>query len=197
MPKDNEPIRVNGAIFTLCNVLKWVVASAAEAELGALFLNCKEGKIIRTILTELGHHIQPPTPIHCDDNATAVGIANNTTKRHKSKSMEMRFFWIVDQTQLGRFAIHWHPGLENLGDNQSNHHSGSHHQSVRPWYLHTADSPTALPRALAPKSMRGCVAKHCGYQPHSPLPSVLRRKRHEHWSSRGATGQRRIATKAA
>ena len=196
LPKDGEPIQVNGAIFTLCNVLKWVVASAAEAELGALFLNCKEGKIIRTILTELGHP-QPPTPVHCD-NATAVGIANNTTKRQKSKSMEMRFFWVVDQARLGRFAIHWHPGLENLGDYQSKHHNGAHHQSVRPWYLHTPDSPTALPRALAPKSMRGCVAKANGYKPHSPLPGVLRHLGHHgRGANRGATVQRRVATAAA
>ena len=107
VPKDGEPIKLNGAIFTLCNVLKWVVASAAEAELGALFLNCKEGKVMRTILEEMGH-TQPATPVHCD-NATAVGIANKTIKRLRSKSMEMRFFWIVDQAKWGRFAIRWHP----------------------------------------------------------------------------------------
>ena len=45
-PKNNEPIKLNGSIFTFCGILKCVVASAAEAELAALFLNCKEGKII-------------------------------------------------------------------------------------------------------------------------------------------------------
>jgi len=55
------------------------VASAAEAELGALFLNCKEGKILRLVLQELGHQ-QPLTPIHCD-NATAAGITNDTVKK--------------------------------------------------------------------------------------------------------------------
>jgi len=43
-PKNNKPIRLNGAIFTFCGILKCVVASAAEAELTALFLNCKEEK---------------------------------------------------------------------------------------------------------------------------------------------------------
>jgi len=37
VPQYDEPIKLNGAIFALCNVLKWVVASASEAELGALF----------------------------------------------------------------------------------------------------------------------------------------------------------------
>jgi hypothetical protein len=30
---DNQPIELNGAIYTLCGILKIVVASAAEAEL--------------------------------------------------------------------------------------------------------------------------------------------------------------------
>ena len=78
-PNDGDPIKLNGAFFTLCTILRFVVASAAEAELGALFLNCKGGIIFRLILEELGHP-QPRTPVHCD-NATTVGIANNTIKQ--------------------------------------------------------------------------------------------------------------------
>ncbi len=43
--KDSDPIKLNGAFFTLCAILRFVVASAAKAELGALFFNCKEGMI--------------------------------------------------------------------------------------------------------------------------------------------------------
>jgi hypothetical protein len=64
---------------------------AAEAELGALFLNAQETKIMRLILIELGHP-QPPTPIHID-NTTTVGIVNNTVKRQQSRAMEMQYFW--------------------------------------------------------------------------------------------------------
>ena len=151
MPNDNEPLRLNGSIFTLCNKLKWVVASAAEAELGALFLNCKEGQIIRLILSEMVHQ-QPPTPVHCD-NTTAVGIANSTVKRQRSRSMEMQFFWVVDKQQQGEFNITYHPGQEILANYQSKHHIGSHHTNIRPWYLHTKNSPFVLPRALAPRFM--------------------------------------------
>jgi hypothetical protein len=45
LPKDNKPIKLNGAFHTLCLILRFVVASAAEAELGALFLNYQEGMI--------------------------------------------------------------------------------------------------------------------------------------------------------
>ena len=82
IPKKGEPIPINGAIYVHSGILKFVVTSAAEAELGALFLNAKEGKILRTILEELGH-AKPPTPIHCD-NLTAVGIANVTVKKQHS-----------------------------------------------------------------------------------------------------------------
>ncbi len=40
-----KPIKLNGAFFTLCAILRFIVASAAEAELGALFLNCNQATI--------------------------------------------------------------------------------------------------------------------------------------------------------
>ena len=175
IPKKDQPIALNGSIFILCGILKFVVASAAEAELGALFLNCKEGKIIRLTLEEMGHK-QPPTPIHCD-NVTAAGIANDTVKKQRSRSMEMRFFWVTDQVHLKAFNVQWHPGQENLGDYFSKHFDGKHHQEVRPWYLHEANSPRFLPRAAAPSALRGCVGSlPNGYIRSAPLPriSVLR-----------------------
>jgi hypothetical protein len=78
-PSHSDPIQLNGAFFTLCAILWFVVASAAEAELGALFLNCKEEMIFRLTLEEFGHP-QPKTPIYCN-NATAVGIVNNTVEQ--------------------------------------------------------------------------------------------------------------------
>jgi hypothetical protein len=87
VPKDGDSIKLNGAFFTICAILRFIVASAAEAELGTLFLNCKEGMIFCLTLKELGHP-QPKAPIHCD-NATAAGIANNTVKRQWLRSMEM------------------------------------------------------------------------------------------------------------
>ena len=51
------------------------MASTAEAELGALFHNTKEGVYLRQILTEMGHP-QPCTPIQMD-NTMAEGVINN------------------------------------------------------------------------------------------------------------------------
>ena len=87
LPRNGDPIKLNGAFHMLCSILRFVVVSAAEAELGALFLNCQEGMIFKTTLEDLGHP-QPKIPVHCD-NTTAVGIATNTIKRQRSRAMEM------------------------------------------------------------------------------------------------------------
>ncbi len=45
MPKDREPIRVNGAFHVSTMILCFVAASAAEAELSTLYHNCQTGII--------------------------------------------------------------------------------------------------------------------------------------------------------
>jgi len=165
-PTDGKPIRLNGAITVVSAILRCVAASAAEAELGALFLNMKEARILRLTLKELGHP-QPPTPVHVD-NSTAVGITNGTIKRQRSRAMEMRYFWACDQVNAGHFNVVWHPGLENLADYYSKHHEASHHKHVRPFYLQCPESPLELPRAEAPKILRqqkrgrgSVLGQHC------------------------------------
>jgi hypothetical protein len=81
-PKNGDRIKLNGAFFTLCTILQFIVALAADVEHGTLFLNCKEGMIFRLTLEERGHP-QPRAPVHCN-NATIMGIANNTLKRQRS-----------------------------------------------------------------------------------------------------------------
>ena len=46
VPKYGEPITLNGACFTLCIILTCLEFPAVEAELGAIFVNVKEGCII-------------------------------------------------------------------------------------------------------------------------------------------------------
>ena len=160
LPRDDCPIRLNGAILVLCTILRCVAASAAEAELGALFLTAQEAKILRITLEELGHP-QPATPIHCD-NSTAVGIANSTIKRQRSRAMNMRYFWLMCQEAQNIFKVTWVPGGEMLGDYPTKHHTGAHHRRVRPLYQHMASSPTELPRAPRPSVRRGCVGTEGG-----------------------------------
>ena len=154
-PVDNQPIFLNGPIQSICTVLRTVAASAAEAELGALFHNAKEAKVLRLILHELGHP-QPQTPIHID-NTTVSGIVNNTIKRQRSRSMEMRYFWLLDQKVQKEFDYRYHPGYENLGDLHTKGHTGKDIQHMRPFYVHTTKSPRYLKRAQLPHIRRGCA----------------------------------------
>jgi hypothetical protein len=170
---DNQPIILNGTFYTNSVMLKFIVASAAKAELGALFHNCQDGIIFRQTLSDMGHP-QPKTPVHCD-NLTAVGIGNNTIKCQRLWSMEMQYFWIGDKVAQDMYTLSWHPGQEHLADYQSKNHIGSHHQAVRPWYLYQADSPRVLPWALKPSTMKGCVETlKDGYLPKVPFPRVPR-----------------------
>jgi hypothetical protein len=41
MPKDGKSIRINGAFHVSTTILRFVVASATKAELGALYHNCQ------------------------------------------------------------------------------------------------------------------------------------------------------------
>jgi hypothetical protein len=74
----------NGAVHILCHIMRKVLSSAAEAELGALFHNGKEACPLRIALEELGHP-QPATPMATDNN-TASGIATDTVKQKTVKS---------------------------------------------------------------------------------------------------------------
>jgi hypothetical protein len=58
------------------------MSSAAEAELGSLFLNAKESTVLRTTLEAMGHP-KPPTPLQ-KDNTTATDHSNDTIKKKRT-----------------------------------------------------------------------------------------------------------------
>jgi hypothetical protein len=130
----------NGAVHILCHIMREVLSSAAEAELGALFHNGKEACPLRIALEELGHP-QPATPMATDNN-TASGIATDTVKQKRSKAIDMRFYWIRDRVRQGQFQIYWSKGQTNRADYFSKHHPASHHQAIRSTYLYSATNPT-------------------------------------------------------
>jgi hypothetical protein len=134
------------SILNVASVIKNVVASAAESEVGACFHNAQSGAPLRVTLTELGH-IQTPAPL-CTDNSTAFGILNETIKQKRSKAMDMRYHLLTDRVRQKQFDAYWRPGRENLGDYHTKHHSAQHHKDMRGLILHQANSLQVL---------RGCV----------------------------------------
>jgi hypothetical protein len=122
---DNEH---NGTILATTTIMKSVLSLAAEAEIGALFKNCKKVMILRTTLEEMGWP-QPATPMQTD-NSTACGIASDTIKQQRSRAIDMRFYWVRDCTKQGHFNIFWRPGSTNLADYFTKHHPAKHHQEM-------------------------------------------------------------------
>ena len=78
--------------------IKNVLASASEAELAAMLENAQMGAIIRATLWDLGHK-QPPTPLRTN-NTTAAGIVHDTFKQVRSRTVDMRFHWIRDRSNM-------------------------------------------------------------------------------------------------
>jgi hypothetical protein len=63
---DKPPAKLptlNGPIHTMCKIIDVVVGSAAEAEIGAGYLNAQTAVPICMTLQELGHPQQPLTPM--------------------------------------------------------------------------------------------------------------------------------------
>ena len=74
---ENLPIPpMNGAVLTIAQIIKDVMASAAEAELSALYITTKKMVHMRNTLVKMGWP-QPKSPIQ-KDNSTAVGFTNKT-----------------------------------------------------------------------------------------------------------------------
>ena len=65
----------NGLVHNVAKIIKAVMSSALEAELGGLYINARKAVEERMILEEMGHP-QPCTPIQTD-NSTADGIINS------------------------------------------------------------------------------------------------------------------------
>eukprot|EP00957_Ditylum_brightwellii_P056724 4298590-Ditylum_brightwellii.AAC.1 len=102
------------------------MASAVEAELGALLENAKEAEALRTTLQKLGHQ-QPATPIQVD-NSVAHKIVNSNIRQQKSKAIDMRFYWVEDRVKQGQFKIYWEMGRNNKVDYFTKHHLPAHHK---------------------------------------------------------------------
>jgi hypothetical protein len=99
--------KLNGSILNVEAVIKNVVASAVESEVGACFESAQNGAPIRINLIELGHK-QPATPLRTD-NSTAFGILNETIKQKILKAMDMRYHLLTDRFHQKKIDVYWRP----------------------------------------------------------------------------------------
>jgi hypothetical protein len=88
---------LNGSILNVAAVIKNLVASVAESEIGACFQNAQRGAPVRITLIELGHK-QPVTPLRTD-KSTAFRILNETIKQKRSKAMDIIYHLLTDRVR--------------------------------------------------------------------------------------------------
>ncbi len=102
--------KINGPIACASKMITSVVASVSVAELCGGFKAVR----YRRIASDLGYP-QPPTLLHID-NTVAIALAQGTINAKRSKSMDMRFFWIVDRIKQKQYRVAHIPGMWNLAD---------------------------------------------------------------------------------
>jgi hypothetical protein len=129
----DTPHHINGSIWNQSAIIPVVCASAAEAEYAALFMGAQQAAWLRTILQALGYP-QRTTPILCD-NSCAVGIATDTVKIKRTKSIDLRFHWVRDRVRQGQFAVLWSKGTSNLADFFTKPLSVKAHQITMPYLV--------------------------------------------------------------
>jgi hypothetical protein len=133
MSSETDERSRNGAILNISKIMTAVMSSAADAELGALYINACEAVSIRNILHEMGHK-QPKTPMQTD-NSTALGVVNSNIQPRRTKSMDMRYYWLRCRDSQGQFRYYWKPGPTNQADYYTKHFPASHHVEIRPTIL--------------------------------------------------------------
>ena len=132
-PNVIETSRLNGAILVECKTLRHVVSSASEAETGGIFHNAQVAIPIRRLL-EVLRHPQPPTPLKTD-NSTACGFIHDNIHQKRSKSWDMRYYWLRDRLAQLQFRFFGDKGSNNNADYHTKHHPTKYHRLMRSRYV--------------------------------------------------------------
>jgi len=149
-------------LTTISLILRFVVASSAEAKLRALFLNCQERMIFKSTLEDLGYP-QPKIPVCCD-NAPLSASQTTPLKGRVHEQWKWDIFEHVKKMRKMCILLNGTPEWKILLITR-----------VNITVLFTREySPLELPHAiLRPSTLKGCVGtpKH-RYVGNVPLPRV-------------------------
>jgi hypothetical protein len=117
----------HGAVLSTAQVIKFVMASAAEAELAALLVTAREMILHRQTLIDMGWP-QPKSPIQTD-NSTAAGVTNKTIVPRRAKMMDMRLWWLRCRASQDQFRYYWDAGFKNWANYHTKHHPNTYHEA--------------------------------------------------------------------
>ena len=68
-------------------------------------------------------------------------IHNNIAQR-KSKSWDMRYYWLREKESKNLFEFYWDKSENNHADYFTKHHSAKHHSKLRPKFVHDKNNRT-------------------------------------------------------
>ncbi len=127
----NDPFpRFNGPLLSIAQIIKFVMASAAESELAALFVTAREMIPHRKTLITMGWP-QPKSPIQTDNSSTAAGVTNKTIVPRQVKMMDMCLWWLQCRGSQNQFCYYWDAGFKNWADYHTKHHPDTYHKAHR------------------------------------------------------------------
>ena len=126
------------------------MTSAADAEIGALYINSRQAIPVRQLLEEMGHS-QPPTPIQTDNN-TASGFVIKNLQPKATKPTEMTYWFMRDRQDKKQFRYYWKPGKGNKADYFSKHFCAAHHREQQATFLTLRNVLDALRTAFGKAS---------------------------------------------
>ena len=99
---------------TVSNIMKNVMVSSTDEEVGAIFYNRPETEIILNTHRKMGHpQLAPPKQT---ENSTANDIVDSTVRQRLSRATDMHLYWIQDIIKKIVFCVFCISCTSNLGD---------------------------------------------------------------------------------
>jgi len=91
------------------------------------------------LLEAIGH--PQNSTIITTDNSTAHSFVYDNIHQKRSKSWDMRFYWLRDRMNQKQFIIKWAAGKSNKADYYTKNHPIKKHKEMRPMYNFDGDTP--------------------------------------------------------
>jgi hypothetical protein len=105
-------------------------------------MNGQCGVQLVNMATAMGH-VMPPITMLCD-NKFAIGLATDTIKQRRSKSIDMRFHWLRDRIRQGQFTIQYLATNCILADFFTKTLPTKNHLAMMPRLVHIPSSANAF-----------------------------------------------------
>ena len=133
--------------------------SATETQIGVLFHDACVALPLWHLLSYIGH--PQPSALITKRSSTVHHFVYDNIHKKRSKSWDMRFYWLRYCANQKQFVVKWASGKTNLADYYTKHHTIPHHKKMRTLYNLDGDFQTPNPWPTVFTSwVRGCVDQH-------------------------------------